>query len=1166
MSHDKTTKYTKHPERSGNDEQQEKLQTHKSWDLANQAISKEQKETEIASLASRLSTNKANLRILLELCDSGKLPGHGRRQNMLDAASGKIADVWRGAMAGARKNKIMRLSGKFFQAWQKGGLRFALQKSARKLMPSGRLGLLQSAQKRLAEKGVFEAEKIVPLKASVKLVAFYLPQFHTFPENDAWWGKGFTDWTNVRRAKPSFTNHYQPREPLDIPGYYDLANPEIMRRQAELARRHGIYGFCFHHYYFSGKRLMEKPVDQFLANPDIDIKFCLNWANENWTRRWDGQENELLIAQQHSPEDDIRFWKDACRYFEDERYIRIDGRPLFLIYHAALFPDMRATLWRWRKWCVEHEKIMPFFVMVQSFFNEDPAEYGFDAAVQFPPHIPGFIPPEYERDYEVEGLAANFAGEIFDYEKMAKFWLSRLSDKYINFPGVFPSWDNTPRRGEKARLFFGSSPAKYEKWLAAACAYAKYELPASCGLVFINAWNEWGEGACLEPDKNYGYAWLNATSRALEDSRRPCPALPLEREYKLKVLFIGHDAGLSGAPRVLLNILRWLARHTSVEGYLVTFNEGALSADYRALFPTLACHPEELDSRALEKFCGGKPDLVFGNTVVAARAYPALAAWDAPFITYVHELEMSLQKYASPEIIACMAQKSSLILGATQGICDNLVQNHGMAAENCLTIDAFIEPFKPASSLQKKDLKNRLGIPPGKFLVLGCGSRTHRKGFDLFLQAARQVAALNDNVHFGWVGIPESEEDKTGDNLIAQTPNLSLPGEVANPADWFRAADVFLLSSREDPFPLACLEAASCELPVICFAGTGGMPAFIGNDAGRIVPALDVAAMAGACAELLSNDELREKLGQRARTKLLSLHSTDSAVPHILRAMRKVAGKLPPVSVIVPNYNYESCLNDRLKSIIEQTYKDYELILLDDASTDGSVAILRDFARKTGASLTINAQNSGKVFGQWQKGLEMARGQYVWIAEADDLCATDFLETMLGHVGPETSLVYAIPQIIDGKGNISAVDYRQNYLAYASRERWVKSHDVAGREEVISALAIVCAVPNISAVVFRRGAANKAIEEAQKYSCSGDWAFYLCLAMQGRISYCHEAIAFHRRHSDSVVAKDQNKKGETLTAEIKIVHDFARNNFDLPAETLAKMDNFEKNVIKGQCQ
>ena len=157
--------------------------------------------------------------------------------------------------------------------------------------------------------------------------------------------------------------------------------------------------------------------------------------------------------------------------------------------------------------------------MVQSFFNEDPAEYGFDAAAQFP-HIPGFIPPEYERDYEVEGLAANFAGEIFDYEKMGKFWLSRLSDKYINFPGVFPSWDNTPRRGQKPGCFW-QLPAKYEKWLAAACAYAKYELPASCNLVFINAWNEWGEGACLSQTKNYGYAWLNATSRALEDGRRP---------------------------------------------------------------------------------------------------------------------------------------------------------------------------------------------------------------------------------------------------------------------------------------------------------------------------------------------------------------------------------------------------------------------------------------------------------------------------------------------------------------------------------------------------------------------------------------------------------------------------------------------------------------------
>ncbi len=1123
-------------------------------------------EKEIASLAARLSTNRANLRILLELCNSGKLPGHGRRQNMLAAASGKAADIWRATMAGARKNRIARLAGKFFQAWQKGGLRFALQKSARKLMPSGRLGLFQSAQKRLAEKGVFEEEKIVPLKESVRLVAFYLPQFHTFPENDAWWGKGFTDWTNVRRARPSFTNHYQPHEPLDDPGYYDLANPEIMRRQADLARRHGIHGFCFHHYYFSGKRLMEKPVDQFVANPDIDIKFCLDWANENWTRRWDGQENEILIAQQHSPEDDIRFWKDASRYFGDPRYIRIDGRPLFLVYHAALFPDMRATLWRWRKWCVEHEEIIPFFVMVQSFFNEDPAEYGFDAAAQFPPHIPGFIPPEYERDYEVEGLAANFAGEIFDYEKMGKFWLSRLSDKYINFPGVFPSWDNTPRRGQKARLFFGSSPAKYEKWLAAACAYAKYELPASCNLVFINAWNEWGEGACLEPDKNYGYAWLNATSRALEDGRRPCPALPLDREHRLKVLFIGHDAGLSGAPKVLLNILRWLARHTSVQARLVTFNEGALSGEYSALFPTLVCPPEKLDSSVLEKFCGGRPDLVFGNTVAAARAYPALAAWDAPFITYAHELEMSLQKYASPEIIACMAEKSALILGAAQGICDNLVQNHGIAAEHCLTIDAFIEPFTPASSLQKKDLKNRLGIPSGKSLVMGCGSRTRRKGFDLFLQAARQIASLNDNVHFCWVGIPESEEDKTGADLIEQTPNLSLPGEVANPADWFRAADVFLLTSREDPFPLACLEAASCEQPVICFAGAGGMPAFIGNDAGRVVPALDVGGMARACAELLANDDLRQKLGQRARTKLSSLHSTDSAVPHILRAMRRVAGKLPPVSVIVPNYNYESCLGDRLKSIIGQTCRDYELILLDDASTDGSAAILRDFAEKSGASLAINAQNSGRVFSQWQKGLEMASGQYVWIAEADDLCAPDFLETMLGHVGPETSLVYAIPQIIDGDGNISAIDYRQNYLAYASSERWVKSYDVAGSEEVFSALAIVCAAPNISAALFRRDAASMAIGEAQKYRCSGDWAFYLCLAMQGRISYCHEALAFHRRHSDSVVAKDQTEKGETLTAEIKIVHDFARNNFDLPAETLAKMDNFEMHVINGQCQ
>lgn len=192
-------------------------------------------------------------------------------------------------------------------------------------------------------------------------------------------------------------------------------------------------GFCFHHYWFSGKRLMEKPVDQLLAHPEIDMPFCLNWANENWTRRWDGQDKEILIAQQHSPEDDIAFWNDLLRYFRDPRYIRVEGRPVFLVYHARLLPDMQETLVRWRQWCILHHEVLPYFVMVQSFDNTDPCEYGFDAAVQFPPHRVGDVFP----NYQVVGLAPDFSGGLFDYEKTAQSMLRKLKSHSPLSPAYF---------------------------------------------------------------------------------------------------------------------------------------------------------------------------------------------------------------------------------------------------------------------------------------------------------------------------------------------------------------------------------------------------------------------------------------------------------------------------------------------------------------------------------------------------------------------------------------------------------------------------------------------------------------------------------------------------------------------------------------------------------
>lgn len=348
-------------------------------------------------------------------------------------------------------------------------------------------------------------------KPSIKAIAFYLPQFHRFPENDAWWGEGFTEWTNVCRSKPMFPGHIQPEEPHPSLGYYNLDDVEVMRKQAELAKHYGIYGFCFHHYWFSGKRLMEKPVDQLLTTPSIDIPFCLNWANENWTRRWDGAEHEVLIAQNHSPEDDEAFMVDVLRYFRDPRYIRIQGKPLFLVYRPDILPDMRKTLSRWKSVCKRYGENEPYFVMCMSFMNADPQKFGFDAAVQFPPHRPWEIDTNIVHPCTIEDINKHFNGNIFSYEDLKKSSLQALK-KYI-IPSVIPSWDNTPRRLYKSSIYAGSTPEIYFDWLTQACQFSLNNYPSS--FVFINAWNEWAEGAHLEPNNVYGYAYLNATKSAL---------------------------------------------------------------------------------------------------------------------------------------------------------------------------------------------------------------------------------------------------------------------------------------------------------------------------------------------------------------------------------------------------------------------------------------------------------------------------------------------------------------------------------------------------------------------------------------------------------------------------------------------------------------------------
>ncbi|MCH2091305.1 MAG: glycoside hydrolase family 99-like domain-containing protein [Pseudoxanthomonas sp.] len=392
-----------------------------------------------------------------------------------------------------------------------------------------------------------------PLPAT--LVAFYLPQFHTIPENDEWWGKGFTEWRNVTRALPQFEGHYQPKLPGDL-GFYDLRNVEVMHEQARLAREYGISAFCFYFYWFGGKTLLETPLRNWLNDKSIDLKFCLCWANEKWTRTWDGRGDEILIDQKHSPEDDIAFIEHVAEYMRDPRYLRVDGKPMLVVYRPGLFPDMAASATRWRAWCAEHGIGEIHLAYVRSFETPEPRDLKFDSSIQFPPNGTSLR----SQTASLRLLNPHYAGEALDWRDLST---SPQADKGARnqFPGVTPCWDNEPRRPGRSRTLLHSSPRRYRDWLAD--RISGNAAAQGFDLVFINAWNEWAEGAMLEPDARLGYANLRATRDALNLSARE-PKAPQRSEGST------HAVIHAWYPEVLQEILATLSTTTLTWRLLVT--------------------------------------------------------------------------------------------------------------------------------------------------------------------------------------------------------------------------------------------------------------------------------------------------------------------------------------------------------------------------------------------------------------------------------------------------------------------------------------------------------------------------------------------------------------------------------------------------------------------
>ncbi len=998
------------------------------------------------------------------------------------------------------------------------------------------------------------------LDARARTIAFYLPQFHAFAENDEWWGNGFTEWRNVARGTPRFKGHYQPRIPRDL-GFYDLNNIDTIRAQFELARHNGIDAFCFYYYWFNGKRLMEKPLD-LLLDSDIDQSFCIMWANENWTRTWDGMDDHVLIKQDYDENDEDAFIADTATYMSDSRYVCVGQQPLFILYRPGLLPDAKNTLARWRKKWSTLLGVEPLIMMVQGFGEEDPRAFGLDGAVEFPPHkVCAGLKNINDR---CQLLDSHFNGLVKDYDDVVNKSLSEPAPEFPLIKTVSPHWDNDARREGLGMTLQGSTPEKYERWLNGVIDFSRDNPVNGESLVFINAWNEWAEGAYLEPDVYYGHAYLNATKRAITGLSQQTPqfqgagAMGVDngvsdftadaRQLDGPLLLVGHDAYRHGAQMLLLNIAKVMRQQFGQDIIIALKEGGPLLGDYQNIAKTIVLNKK--GRKALKKLlASGKIQQAICNTTVTGDVVAELRSHNIRVVSLIHEMPTLIRDYKLERQVSTIASQANHVVFPAE-----LVKNGFVDIAGDFKSNAVVRPQGTYHPIEfdadaRLAIRAELGIPANAKMVLGVGYADLRKGFDLFMQSARRlVSAASDSsaadastseVHFVWAGALSSDMQRWfandfGDLASATDTRVHLVGHTDNISAYYSAADCLFLPSREDPYPTVVLEAMNIGLPVVLFHGTTGFDQLL-DELGFVVPFGDSMATDKALLAAL-NESDTEIANARAEHVDTACQFDD----YCFDLLQLLDPGLQRISVVVPNYNYAHYLEQRLTSVFAQRYPVFETILLDDNSSDGSVGIARRIARQAKRTVRIvaNEQNSGSAFKQWTHAAHLARGEVLWIAEADDSAKPQFLEQLLVPFKQNTAMVFCDSAQIGLHGEHLSKSYA-HYYRKAHPSLFESSFTKSGRSFVSEALSVRNTIMNVSSVLWRKSDLSAALAqvsgELDDLQLVGDWRLYLEVLLQSEseISYVNEALNVHRRHQSSLTRQIDPKRH---LAEIRSVH------------------------------
>jgi len=622
----------------------------------------------------------------------------------------------------------------------------------------------------------------------------------------------------------------------------------------------------------------------------------------------------------------------------------------------------------------------------------------------------------------------------------------------------------------------------------------------------------------------------------VQDQPSVAPVAPRRPKTGPKAVFVSHDANIGGAPAVLASIAAWFQRHTDYDVRVVCMGGGPWLARFEAVAPTFHVGHLEVPAdsvqavqEGLRTFIGDEPAFVFINSA-AAGGYCSVDPFNAPVICYVHELARTLENFERP-FRTLMARADHVICDGTS-VHATLRRLTDLDEDRFSVRPAFIETPTDArvlSSADKSRIRRELGWPAESKVVMGCGVVHWRKQPDLFIRLAQRLLPDNEDALFVWIGGgPDLDEMKARIADLKLGDKVRFIGHRDDFRHLLKAADIFALTSVEDPFPLVCLEAAAASAPSVVFRETTGMTVLVepegGPQGGLAVPEGDEGAYVDAVGTLLRDNKLRERLGRTAFERVHAQFTADAGCAEILRTVRRVANLRPRVSVVVPNYNCGPYLNQRLQSVADQTFKDYEILLLDDKSVDESQAILSEFAdANPDARLMLADANSGSAFKAWERGITAATGDLVWIAEADDWCEPTFLERAVAAFATAgVRLVHGRSIPVDKDGKVAG-DWNDLYLDRIAPGRWRRSFCEPAAKAVNAALGRANTIPNASAVVVLRDSALRAVRAATEFKLAGDWAFYVSAIAGGRIAYCHEAVNYHRRHDTTVTSKVEGK-------------------------------------------